>query len=76
MKTETRVWFKDKMKALMEKSGIHRTEMPAKLNLKPKTFYSYLEARAEPSALTLKKFCLIVGISVDEFLSDIPDTEV
>jgi len=76
MKTEQRKWFKDKMKTLMQKASIHRTEMPAKLNLKPKTFYSYLEARAEPSALTIKKFCLIVGISVDEFLSDIPDIEV
>jgi len=50
--------------------------MADRLNIKRKTFYAYLEARAEPSVLTLKKFCLITGISVDDFLSDIPDEEV
>jgi hypothetical protein len=76
MKTERRIWFKDKLKEQMQKIGVHRSQMADDLKLKRKTFYAYLEARAEPSVLTLKKFCLITGISVDEFLSDIPDEEV
>jgi transcriptional regulator with XRE-family HTH domain len=76
MKTQRKTWFKDKLKGEMQKIGIHRREMADRLKLKRKTFYAYLEARSEPSPLTLKKFCLIVGISVDEFLADIPDEEV
>jgi transcriptional regulator with XRE-family HTH domain len=76
MKTSRRTWFKDKLKVEMKKIGIDRREMADRLKLKRKTFYAYLEARAEPSILTLKKFCLIAGISVDEFLADIPDEEV
>jgi transcriptional regulator with XRE-family HTH domain len=76
MKTAIRIWFKDKLKGEMKKLGVDRREMADRLKLKRKTFYAYLEARAEPSVLTLKKFCLIAGITVDEFISDIPDEDV
>jgi transcriptional regulator with XRE-family HTH domain len=73
MKTERRIWFKEKLKECLVKAGIHRKDMAERVKKKPSTFYAYLEARAEPDVITLKRFCRIIGISVDEFLADCPE---
>lgn len=72
MKNEFNEWLKERIKLLLDQHKIHKDKMADYLNMKKKSFYAYLDGRAQPSLTTTQKFCQILGITMDEFMKGSP----
>lgn len=75
MKTLYREWLSLKLRSLMNEKGISISAMARLLDMKHTKFRSYVEKRAEPSNLALKKICKVLSTSMDNFMQDCPDEE-
>lgn len=75
MKTIYREWLATKLRILMNEKGISLKEMSRRLDINHSKFRSYVEKRAEPSNLVLKKICEVLCTTMDNFMKDCPDEE-
>lgn len=75
MKTQYREWLSTKLRILMNEKGLSLRDMSRLLNMNHSKFRSYVEKRAEPSNLALKKICQILSTSMDNFMQDCPEDE-
>jgi transcriptional regulator with XRE-family HTH domain len=75
MKTIYREWLSLKLRLLMNEKGLSIREMARRLEMNHSKFRSYVEKRAEPSNLVLKRICKVLSTSMDNFMQDCPDEE-
>lgn len=75
MKTQYREWLSTKLRILMNEKGMSIRDMAKALEIKHSKYRSYVEKRAEPSNLLLKKICQVLSTSMDSFMQDCPEDE-
>ena len=55
------------MKILRTESGIRQKETAVRLGLSTATYSNYENGYSAPSMETIRQFCVIIGMSVDDF---------
>lgn len=71
MKT-AKQYIAEKLRSLQQEKNITATEVAREADIPRKRYASYLEARAEPRVLTLKRICKVLKTTVDKLLKDAP----
>lgn len=67
-------WTGKRIKYFMAQNDIRTKELVPRVHVKFKTLASYLEGRAEPPLVVLKRICREFSITIDQFLEGSPDS--